>query len=79
MFFEKAVQKMPASDKSSFVGGGVQVNEELRMKNEEIGGIAATTPAGVPESFMTRHRAIGNTCESRGLQGNAEATPFLHS
>jgi len=31
-------------------------NEELRMKNEELGGGAAYAPAGVAECFMTYHK-----------------------
>ena len=39
----------------------------LRTKNEELGSGAVYTLAGVSESFMTHHKAIGDTCESIGF------------
>jgi len=49
------------------------------MKNEELGGFATYAPAGVPDCFMMGRKTFGFTCECRGLQGEAEAIPILHS
>lgn len=41
------------------------MNEELRTKNEELGGKAAYALAGESENFMPNHKGTGNTCETR--------------
>ena len=45
-------------------------NEELRIKNEELGGFAAYALTGVSDCSMMSHKTFGFTCESRGLRSN---------
>ena len=44
------------------------MNEERRIKNEELGGVAAYILAGVSDCFMFEHKAAGRTCESIGFE-----------
>jgi len=52
-------------------------NEERRTKNWDCFGAAlqSSTLAGVPESFMTHHKANGDTCERIGFARASGANP----
>jgi len=57
-------------------------NEELRMKKRAA--LPPLPPQAFPKVFMTHHKAIGNTCESRGFFRASGTNPnssffILHS
>jgi len=51
------------------------INEELRMKNEELGGFAAYALTGVPDCFLMGHKTFGNACGCRGFARVSGANP----